>query len=86
MAEALPIPPKGQTAVEIEVTPAPHGVDVLITLRSLSLAAKMQAKPRSAMLFAWRALGDELEHQGVNLYAVLSQGLTRCGEEYLDDD
>lgn len=87
MPERVPIPPKGQTAVEIEIVPAPHGADVVIRLRSLTLAPKLQRerRPGNAMVMAWRALGDELEHRGVNLYRLLSAGLTRRGEEDLSD-
>lgn len=66
------IPPKGQTIVEIEVDPVPHGVAVRVTLRSLTLAAKMKDDHKSAMVFAWRALGAELAERGVNLFAAMT--------------
>lgn len=67
------IPPKGQTVVDIEVTPVPHGVTVTIQLRSLVYAATMKTDHTAALLFAWRALGVELQEHGVNLYAAMAQ-------------
>lgn len=67
------IPPKGQTVVDLEVSPVPHGVTVTIQLRSLLYAATMKGDHTAAMLFAWRALGVELQEHGVNLYAAMAQ-------------
>lgn len=83
MAERAPIPPKGQTGVEIEVVRVPHGADVVVRLRSLTL--EMKGKPKSAMLFAWRALGVELEALGCNLPAVLAKSLKPIDREIEGD-
>lgn len=64
-----PIPPKGQTGVTIDVERVPHGADVVVRLRSLTLTPTLT--PKRAMLFAWRALGVELAALGCNLQAIL---------------
>lgn len=78
------IPPKGQTGVEIEVTPEKLGADVTIRMRSLTLAPKMK-DPKRAMLFAWRALGGELAERGVNLYAAMAEMPEPMQREDLSD-
>lgn len=65
------IPPKGQTVIEINVDPVPHGVAVIVTLRSLTLGQKVKDDHKRAMLYAWRALGAELDVQGIDLMQVL---------------
>lgn len=65
------IPPKGQTVVEIKVDPVPHGVVVAVTLRSLTLGSTVKNDHKRAMLYAWRALGAELDVQGIDLMQVL---------------
>jgi len=65
------IPPKGQTGVEINVNPERLGVAVVIRMHSLTLAAKMK-DPKTAMVFAFRALAGELLEHGVNIYGALT--------------
>jgi len=85
VADQIPIPPKGQSAVEIQVQPAPHGITVTIELRSLTLVAKMKADPKLAMLFAWRALAGELHQRGVDVRAALRQIPRALTREDLSD-
>jgi len=80
-----PIPPKGQTVVDLEVSPVPHGVVVTIQLRSLGYAATMKSDHKAAMLFAWRALGVELQEHGVNLYAAMAEMPEKMEREDLSD-
>lgn len=80
---AEPIPPKGQTGVTIEVLHAPHGADVVVRLRSLTLGPTMP--PNRAMLFARRALGGELAGLGYNLKAILALPLTPIDREIEGD-
>jgi len=80
------IPPKGQTVVDLDITPIPHGVTVTIQLRSLMYAATMKTDHTAALLFAWRALGVELEAEhGVNLYGALAQMPEPMEREDLSD-
>ena len=77
------IPPKGQTVVDLEVTPVPHGVAVTIQLRSLLYAATMKGDHKAALLFAWRVLAVELQERGVNLYAAMADMPERMDREDL---
>lgn len=77
------IPPKGQTGVTIEVLDAPHGADLVVRLRSLTMAPTLT--PKRTMLFAWRALGVELERLGCNLPAILLLPLESIDREIEGD-
>lgn len=81
------IPPKGQTVIEINVAPVPHGTAVTVTMRSLTLGAKMKTDHKRAMLYAWRALTVELDMQGIDLMQVLLRyGLPEALEREIEDE